>query len=234
MTSLQALKILEQFDVAGMPRWGAQYVHTVAEALKRGWGDRNQYLGDPQFVDVPIEMLLSESRAQEAAEEIKKGGVANITGKADSGPHTVNVCAADANGNVVSLTATQGFLFGSQRIARGLGLILGHGMSRFDYEPGHPNRPEPWKRMHHNMSPVIVLKDGKPFCTFGMPGGTKIVNVTAQLALNLTDFGLSPEEAIRAPRVHTEGADPIAVTTTLGPSTRIAFAGPPSVCSRLT
>ena len=108
--------------------------------------------------------------------------MANITGKSDSGAHTVNVCVADAEGNVVSLTATQGYLFGSQRVAAGLGIILGHGMSRFDFVPGHPNRPEPWKRMQHNMSPMMVLKDGKPLCAFGMPGGTKIVNVTAQLA----------------------------------------------------
>ena len=215
ITSLQALKILEQFDVANMPRWGSEYVHTIAEALKRGWGDRNRYLGDPEFVDVPIEMLLSDARAQEAAAEVRHGGVANITGKSDSGAHTVNVCVADAEGNVVSLTATQGYLFGSQRVAAGLGIILGHGMSRFDYVPGHPNRPEPWKRMQHNMSPMMVLKDGKPLCAFGMPGGTKIVNVTAQLAVNLLDFGLSPEQAVRAPRVHTEGADPIAVTTSI-------------------
>jgi gamma-glutamyltranspeptidase/glutathione hydrolase len=215
ITALQALKILEQFDVAKMPRWGSEYVHVLAEALKRGWGDRNQYLGDPEFVHVPIEMMLSDARAKDAAMEIRKGGVANTTGKADSGAHTVNVCAADAQGNVVSLTATQGYLFGSQRVAAGLGLILGHGMSRFDYEPGHPNRPEPWKRMHHNMSPAIVLKDGKPLFAFGLPGGTKIVNVTAQLAVNFIDFGLTPAESVRAPRVHTEGADPIAVTTSI-------------------
>jgi gamma-glutamyltranspeptidase/glutathione hydrolase len=215
LTSLEALKILEQFDVANMPRFGSEYVHTVAEALKHGWGDRHQYLGDPEFVDVPAEMLLSRDRAKRAADEINGGGVANITGKSDSGAHTVNVCAADAEGNVVSLTATQGYLFGSQRVVAGLGVIVGHGMSRFDYEAGHPNCPAPWKRMQHNMSPMIVLEDGKPKCAFGMPGGTKIVSVTAQIAVNLIDFGMSPDQAVRAPRIHTEGADPIAVTTSI-------------------
>lgn len=215
ITSIQAMKILEQFDLSSLPRWGAEYVHLVAEALKRCWGDRNQYLGDPQFVDVPMEMLLSADRARKFADEIRKGGVANVTGKADSGPHTVNVVAADAEGNLVSLTATQGFLFGSQRVAAGLGLLLGHGMSRFDYEPGHPNAPAPWKRMQHNMSPMIVLKDGKPLVAFGMPGGTKIVNVTAQIAMGFLDFDLPPNEAVRAPRVHTEGADPIIVTSSI-------------------
>jgi gamma-glutamyltranspeptidase/glutathione hydrolase len=88
-------------------------------------------------------------------------------------------------------------------------------MSRFDYEPGHPNSPAPWKRMHHNMSPTIVLKDGKPLVAFGMPGGTKIVNVTAQIAMGFLDFNLPPNEAVRAPRVHTEGADPIIVTSSI-------------------
>lgn len=215
ITSLQSLKILEQCDVSHMPRFGSQYIHTLAEALKRCWGDRNRYLGDPQFIDVPIERLLSDAHAKTLAAEIRKGGVENVTGKADSGAHTVNVCAADAFGNVVSLTATQGYLFGSQRVARGLGLILGHGISRFDFQAGHPNAPAPWKRMHHNMSPMIVLKNGKPAFAFGMPGGTKIVNVTAQLAIDLTEFAMAPEEAIRAPRVHTEGADPIQVTTSI-------------------
>src|SRR5262249_38792459 len=161
-------RIFEQFDVAKMAPFGADYLHTMAEALKRGWGDRNQYLGDPRAVDVPMEMMLSDDRARMFADDIRKAGVANVTGKADSGAHTVNVVSADPRGNVVSLTATQGYLFGSQRVAAGLGLILGHGMSRFDYASRHPNAPAPGKRMQHNMSPVMILKDGKPRFAFGM------------------------------------------------------------------
>jgi gamma-glutamyltranspeptidase/glutathione hydrolase len=215
ISSAQALKILDHFEVGSMQPYGADYVHVVAEALKRCWGDRNQYLGDPQFVDVPMEELLSDARAARYADEIRAGGVANVTGKSDSGKHTVNVVSADAQGNVVSLTATQGYIFGSGRVCAGLGLVLGHGMSRFDYEENHPNAPAPWKRMQHNMSPMLVQKDGQPRFAFGMPGGTKIVNVTAQIAMNLIDFGASPDEAVRAPRVHTEGADPIHVTTSI-------------------
>jgi gamma-glutamyltranspeptidase/glutathione hydrolase len=215
ISSAQAMKILEQFDVASMPRHGAGYVHTVAEALKRCWGDRNQYLGDPQFVSVPVDDLLSETRAARYADEIRDGGVSNITGKADSGAHTVNVVANDSAGNLVSMTATLGYLFGSGRVCAGYGIALGHGMSRFDYEEGHPNAPAPWKRMQHNMSPTLVMKDGRPRFAFGMPGGTKIVNVTAQLGVNLIEFGMPVDEAIRAPRVHTEGADPIFVTSSI-------------------
>jgi gamma-glutamyltranspeptidase/glutathione hydrolase len=212
---LQAIKILEQFDTSAMERWGADRLHLVAESLKRGWGDRERYVGDPQFVDVPLEMLLSDQRTKDFADAIRGGGAANVTARSDSGAHTVNVVSADKYGNVVSMTATQGYLFGSQRVAAGLGLVLGHGMSRFDYAPGHPNCPAPYKRMHHNMSPMIIMKDGTPRFAFGLPGGTKIVNVTAQLAMNFIDLGLSPQECIYAPRVHTEGAEPIMVTTSI-------------------
>ena len=145
LTSLQALKILEQFDLASMPRFGAEYVHVFAEALKHGWRDRHQYLGDPKFVDLPVEALLSDEHAKKCAEEIRNGGVANLTGKSDSGQHTVNAVAADSEGNVVSLTATQGYLFGSQRVAAGMGLVLGHGMSRFDYMPDPSQPPRAWQ-----------------------------------------------------------------------------------------
>jgi gamma-glutamyltranspeptidase/glutathione hydrolase len=215
ITSLQILKTLEQFDVRNLPRDGADYLHTLAEAIKLAWGDREKYLGDPCMVDVPIEKLLSEAHARSQAEKIRRGGVANVTSKADSGQHTVNVVAADAEGNLVSLTATQGFLFGSQRIVEGMGLVLGHGMSRFDYEPGHPNSPQPGKRMHHNMSPMMILKNGAPRWAFGMPGGTKIVNVTAQLAMNFIDWNMSPSQSIFAPRIHSEGADPIMISATI-------------------
>jgi gamma-glutamyltranspeptidase / glutathione hydrolase len=215
ITSLQILKIVEQFNLASMQPDSAEYLHTLAEAIKFAWGDRDRYIGDPRFVDVPFDKLLSDAHAQDFADRIRQGGVANVTGKADSGKHTVNVVAADAEGNLVSLTATQGYLFGSQRIAAGLGLVLGHGMSRFDYTDGHPNAPEPGKRMHHNMCPMMILKNGQPRYAFGMPGGTKIVNVTAQIAMNFIDWKMSPEQSIFAPRVHSEGADPIMISASI-------------------
>lgn len=215
ITSLEILKIAEQFDFGSMQPNSAEYVHTLAEAIKFAWGDRHRSIGDPRFVDVPMEKLLSESHARSIAKKIREGGVANVTGKADSGKHTVNVVAADAEGNLVSLTATQGYLFGSHRIVAGMGLVLGHGMSRFDLTPGHPNSPEPGKRMHHNMCPMMILKDGQPRWAFGLPGGTKIVNVSAQLAMNFIDWQMSPGQSIFAPRVHSEGADPIMISSSI-------------------
>jgi gamma-glutamyltranspeptidase/glutathione hydrolase len=92
---------------------------------------------------------------------------------------------------------------------------MNHGMSRFDFPPptDHPNAPRPGKRMQHNMAPAIVLKDGQPRYAMGLPGGTKIIMVTAQLVANLIDFKTSPREAVFAPRIHTQGDEPIAVSS---------------------
>ncbi len=120
--------------------------------------------------------------------------------------------ATDAAGNLISLTATQGWMYGSHLVVDGLGLVLNHGMSRFDYSPDHPNAPAPGKRMQHNMSPLIALRDERPAFAFGLPGGPKIVSVTAQLALDALVFGTAPAASIVAPRLHTDGDEPLLVS----------------------
>ncbi len=113
-----------------------------------------------------------------------------------------------------------------------MGLIMGHGMSRFDFIPNHPNAPQPGKRMHHNMSPLIITKNSKPVAALGLPGGTKIVSVTAQLVMNIIDFKMPPQAAAKSPRIHTEADEPISVSadtpqsvidslTTMGHTVRI-------------
>jgi gamma-glutamyltranspeptidase/glutathione hydrolase len=216
ITALQILKALEHVGLAAMPPNGAAYFHAFAEAAKACWHDRERHLGDPDAGAVPAATLLSDARAAAIAAAVKAGGGGGggppVTAGPAGGEHTVNVVAADRAGNVVSLTATQGNLFGSQVVIDGLGLVLNHGMSRFTYTPGHPNAPAPGKRMHHNMSPVVALRDGRPRFATGMPGGEKIVNVTAQIAINLVEFDRPPAEAIAAPRLHTQGGEPLAVT----------------------
>jgi gamma-glutamyltranspeptidase/glutathione hydrolase len=211
----QLLKLLEQFDLASMRKWSAPYMHLVAEASKLCWADRHRTLGDPDFVKMPIDELLSDDSAAEKAKQLRRHSVLAGEPVNDTGPHTSNVSVIDREGDIVSLTATQGLQFGSRVVIQGLGLVLGHGMSRFDFKPDHPNRAQPGKRMHHNMSPTIVLKDGKPFAAVGLPGGTKIITVTAQLLVNLIDFGCTPKETVHAPRVHTDGGEPLAVSGSL-------------------
>jgi gamma-glutamyltranspeptidase/glutathione hydrolase len=183
------------------------------EAAKLCWSERRQTLGDPEMVKVPIEQLLSKQAAANRAQRIRGNTKPRSTGREPpGGNHTANIIAIDRERNLVSLTATQGDTWGSRVAIDGLGLVLGHGMSRFTYpdqEARSPNAPAPGKRVQHNMCPVVMLKGGKPFGTLGLPGGPKIVTVTAQLIASVVDFAAAPGEAVDAPRVHTEGDEPI-------------------------
>ena len=214
LTVFQALKILSCLDAGELKQFNARSLHLIAEALKFGWRDRD-LLGDPDFTPLPLTDLLSENKAQDAAAQILTGKIASTSKRADSGIHTVNICAFDSENNAISLTATTGFLFGSQRAVPGTGLILGHGMSRFDFLKGHPNYPAPLKRMQHNMAPCIAVQNRKPKFLFGLPGGTRIVSVTAQMAVELIDMSMPPAEVTAVARIHTEGAEPLTVTESL-------------------
>jgi gamma-glutamyltranspeptidase/glutathione hydrolase len=241
ITSLATVQTLEQWRAAkgqgvGPEGFGSQqseYYHVLAEAMKLCWQERHELLGDPDFVRIPSDQLLSNVSAKARAEIIGDVAAPSPRPPAPSldSPHTANVIAADADGNLVSLTATQGWMYGSHLVVDGLGLVLNHGMSRFDYSPDHPNAPAPAKRMQHNMAPMIVLHHESPSpvpggayekspsplrggaaFALGMPGGPKIVSVTAQLALHVIVFDQSPAESIAAPRLHTDGGEPLLVS----------------------
>jgi gamma-glutamyltranspeptidase/glutathione hydrolase len=216
LTSLQILKTLEQFDLSDLRPWGAEYFHLAAEAAKLSWRDRASYMGDPDETPIPFERLLSAEAARENAGRIRRDGIVpDERGRvnAPSSPHTVNIVTADAVGNVVSMTATLGYAFGSAVVIDGVGLVMNHGMSRFDLTPGSPNAPAAGKRMFHNMAPTVVLGgDGRAVAAVGLPGGPKIVTVTAQLVASLLDFGATPEIAVTAGRIHAEADEPVAVS----------------------
>jgi gamma-glutamyltranspeptidase/glutathione hydrolase len=212
LTSLSILKTLEQFDVPKLEPWGADYVELFAGASNQCWKERFQYFGDPEFVKIPYEELLSESRAKERADALRKKQPTSTAAPADGSKHTVNLVVIDGERNIASWTATHGGDFGSHVAIDGLGLMLGHGMSRFDQPTNSPNYPAPRKRPQHNMAPLVVLRGGKPHAGLGLPGGRMIVTVTAQLAANLIDFKAGAKQIVSAPRIHTEGAEPIQVT----------------------
>jgi gamma-glutamyltranspeptidase/glutathione hydrolase len=219
ITSLGIVQTVELF--LGKERiepWGGEFFHLLAEATKICWQERNSTLGDPDFVSIPTEQMLSDRAAKARADEIaqrRAGGLAPrspLPAPRSDSRHTANAIAIDAEGNLISLTATQGWMYGSHLVVDGLGLVLNHGMSRFDYSPGHPNAPAAGKRMQHNMAPMIVLDGGRPAFAFGMPGGPKIVSVTAQLALDAIVFGATPAASIAAPRLHADGNEPLLVS----------------------
>jgi gamma-glutamyltranspeptidase / glutathione hydrolase len=204
LTSLSIVKTLENFDLSKIKPFGAEYFNLFAQSSKIVWGERFKYLGDPDFVKFPADYLLSDKLAAERAEKIRTGNVVAINPSRPEPLHTVNVVVIDKDQNIVSLTATQGGGYGSNVAVPGTGLVFGHGISRFDYTPG-PNYPEPGKRMQHNMAPIVVLRNGKPLLGLGLPGGRFIVTVTSQLLIDVLDFKQTPEQAVKAPRVHNEG-----------------------------
>jgi gamma-glutamyltranspeptidase/glutathione hydrolase len=225
LTTLQILKTLDRFDVKGMQPWGAKFMHVLAEVTKACWRDRERFFGDPDAVKIPSRELLSDEHVATIAKSVgdRASQLPPPPALPKESEHTVNVLTADTEGNVVSLTSTQGEMLGSGVVIEGLGLLVGHGMSRFTYEHGHPNAPAPGKRMFHNMSPLVGLRDGKPRVVIGMPGGTKIVNVSAQIAINLLDFDRSPADAIKHPRLHTQGAEPVQVSPVVADETVAAL-----------
>lgn len=179
------------------------------ESLRIAWGDRLRLFGDPRQVDVPVARLLSKAYAEESAEKVrqavaqKKPVPISTDGRTATG--TVHLSAVDANGMMVSMTLTHGNSFGAQVTVDELGLTLGHGVSRFAPQPGHPNSIAPRKRPLDNMSPTIVLKAGRPIAAVGAVGGRTIPNVVFQVLLKLIEEGSSLEDAVAAPRLHTEG-----------------------------
>jgi gamma-glutamyltranspeptidase/glutathione hydrolase len=161
------------------------------EALRLAWDDRLKYLGDPQQADVPVSRLLSEQHAESLAATVQralregKSAPAQTDGRSAGG--TTHLSAADANGMMVAVTLTHGGSFGAQVTVPGLGLTLGHGMSRFDPRPGHPNAPGPGKRPLHNMCPTVVLRAGRSVLAVGGRGGWRIPNAVFAVLAQVSD-----------------------------------------------
>lgn len=208
LTVLEALMILKALGWESEPVSPAR-THARLEALRLAWRDRLELLGDPEHAPVPVARLLSEEHAQAQAEKVRAAVKERkpLALQTVSRPHggTVHLSCADKQGNLVALTLTHGNSFGACVTVDGLGLTLGHGMSRFEPKPGHPNSPGPGKRPLHNMCPSVVLHEGKPVFALGGAGGRKIPNAVFDVLLNGVALGASIEAAVAAPRLHTEG-----------------------------
>ncbi len=209
LTVLQALACLKAL---GWAEWDPKDPATAqarVEALRIAWADRLRLLGDPKHADVPVEKLLSERYAKESAERVRvavrdKKPVEGVADKRPAGG-TIHLNAVDGTGMAVALTFTHGNAFGAQVTVDGLGLVLGHGMSRFDPRPGRPNSVGPGKRPLHNMCPTVVTKNGKPVLAIGATGGRRIPNTLCDVLAYRVGEGKPLADAVKAPRVHTEG-----------------------------
>jgi gamma-glutamyltranspeptidase/glutathione hydrolase len=209
LTVLQALAALKALGWGKGDRKDPATTQARLEALRIAWNDRLRLLGDPEQVKVPIERLMSERYAEQTAERVRSALARKklIEGQAAGGPDggTTHLTAVDGAGMMVALTLTHGGSFGAQVAVDGLGLVLGHGMSRFDPRPGRPNAPGPGKRPLHNMCPTVVCREGRPVLALGAIGGRRIPDTVFDVLAYHLGEGRPLAEAVQAPRLHTEG-----------------------------
>jgi gamma-glutamyltranspeptidase / glutathione hydrolase len=205
---IEMLNMLEHFDVAGLGFGTADGLHLLIEVIKTGFEDRRQYMGDPAFVDVPVDMLISKQHAAVWVEQLSMDRTRSVkTAFSHDSNSTTHMAAADAHGNVISATHTIHSAFGSKVTVPGTGMLLNNTMNIFDPHPGMANSIAPGKRVTSSMSPIIVERDGQPVFCVGLVGGTRIFPSALQAIVNVIDHGMSPQEAVEAPRLWTLGED---------------------------
>jgi gamma-glutamyltranspeptidase/glutathione hydrolase len=199
----EALNILEGYDLATMERERA--LHFYLEASAFSFADRNAYLGDSAFVDVPLRGLLSDSFAAERRALIGERAATKPVPPGDpsdnEGTSTTHLTVADRWGNVVAYTFTIESIGGNGITVPGWGFLLNNELTDFNFDSTtHPNRVEGGKRPRSSMSPTIVLDDGRPLVALGSPGGSMIITTVLQILVNHLDFGMELPEALAAPR----------------------------------
>ena len=226
---LQTLRLLEGFDLRGMRQGSADAVHTIVEAIKLAYADRDKYYGDPDFSPVPGPMLLSApyAKLRRALIDPKRASLEQRPGDPRRGTallrtptpdvavvrrartpptevgDTTSVQVADADGNLFSATPSSGWLLGGAFVAGPTGVPMSNRMQAFTLDPDSPNVLAGGKRPRTPLTPTIVLKDGRPFLAIGTPGGDSQDQQILLVLLNILDFGMDVQAAIEAPRVNS-------------------------------
>jgi gamma-glutamyltranspeptidase/glutathione hydrolase len=210
---IETLNLLESYDLRAMGQNSPAYIHTLVEAIKLAFADRDRYYGDPKFSKIPEQTLLSKDYAAERRKLIDPnhaslehrpgafGGPLSMPASTEStiaARDTTCVNVVDRERNMFSATPSGGWL--PSVIAGDTGLAMSERMQTFVLTPGHPNQLAPGKRPRVTLSPMLVLKDGKPFLAISTPGGDLQDQTLLQVFLNIVEFNMSPQEAIEAPR----------------------------------
>ncbi|MEH6824024.1 MAG: gamma-glutamyltransferase [Motiliproteus sp.] len=239
---IQILNTLEGYPIGEYGHNSAKTIHLMAEAMKHAYADRSEYLGDTDFVKVPVQGLLDKDYAAnirsqidpnkaKPSKDIKPG-----TPTAYESDETTHFSIVDRWGNAVSNTYTINFSYGSGIVVPGAGFILNNEMDDFSAKPGVPNsygliggesnKIEPEKRMLSSMSPTIVMKGGKNVLVTGSPGGSRIITTTLQVIMNVIDHGMNIQSAVAAPRVHHQWLpDEIRIEQGISPDTLTLLQG---------
>jgi len=199
---LQELNIVELFELQSMGCNTAESVHLMVEAKKLCFADREKYVADPDWVDIPLKGMLSKAYAAKQAEriELNRASTDVPAGVPESFEDTTCFCVADRWGNAVCVLQSIQSGFGSSLIAGNTGILLNNRMTYWHLDANHPNCLMPGKRVRHTMNPVIVTKDNKPFLICGTPGADTQVQTNLQLITHVIDFDMNPQEAVEAPR----------------------------------
>ncbi|HLQ27641.1 MAG TPA: gamma-glutamyltransferase [Ktedonobacteraceae bacterium] len=201
IAALEMLNILEGYNLKSLGYQTAEYLHLFLEAKKLAFADRDTYVSDPAFVDVPVEHLLSKTYAERQRTRINptKSTPYFAAGLEKDGD-TMYLCVADKEGNVVSLIQSLSYSFGSGIIGGDTGVMLHNRGSYFSLDPRHVNYLQPGKRTMHTLTPAMVLKHGSPYVVLGCMGGDAQPQIHVQLLSAILDFGLNVQQAIAAPR----------------------------------
>jgi gamma-glutamyltranspeptidase/glutathione hydrolase len=195
---LLALNILGQLDLQALGPGSAETLHFEIEALKLAFEDQMTYLGDPRFVDVPVDWLLSEEHAAEQAARIDPDRARDRLAPAASHPDTTYMCTADADGSMVSYIHS---LFAGAGVVMGAtGALMNSRLQGFTLDEGHPNCLAPGKRPLHTLNTYVVHRDGEPVLVGGTPGAHWQVQTNLQMLVNVLEFGMDVQQAIEAPR----------------------------------
>jgi len=217
---VQMLNMLEARPLEDFPRGSTEYVHLLTEVQRRAYADRAQHLGDPDYWNVPTRTLTSKPYATARAYSIDPHAAtpssdvhAGAAAQPES-PETTHYSVVDAKGNAVAVTVTLNGSFGSGIVVDGAGFFMNNEMDDFSIKPGVPNlygliggeanAIEPGKRMLSSMTPTVILKDDKPAIVLGSPGGSTIITTVLQVFLNVATHGMSIQDAVAAPRHHSQ------------------------------
>ena len=215
---IQMLNMLENTSIKEMGFGSADSIHLLSEVMKRAYADRSKYLGDNDFVDVPIEGLTNKKYAKNLLAEISQDKVTPsqeiLPGNPIpfESPDTTHFSVMDSNGNTVSNTYTLNFSFGSGITIPGTGILMNNEMDDFSSKPGVPNAYgligaeanaiEPSKRPLSSMTPTIILKNNEPYMVLGSPGGSRIISTVLQVIINVLVHDMNIAEAVNSPRIH--------------------------------
>ena len=215
---VQMLNMLEASDLAGLGADAPARAHLFIEAERRAYADRAEHLGDPDFVDVPVDMLADKRYARARMEDFDPGRAsrsADVGAGArwpEESPETTHVSVLDGAGNAVAYTTTLNLAYGAKIVVAGAGFLLNNEMDDFSAKPNTPNAfgligreanaIAPGKRMLSSMTPTIVVKDGAPFLVTGSPGGSTIITTVLQVVTNVIDHGMDLAAAVSRPRFH--------------------------------